>query len=264
VDQLALPYRIALIAVLAVCALWFVALRPKPETADTAPLPVPAHHTAPGVKGLGTAVDKAKGAVATSDASAKATERAADAASRGTLSSRPATSAAAQPAAKPAAKPALARPATEKAAKPAAATHAKPTSAKPAKPAATPAKPTATPAKPAPAAAAQPRSTAVTDRSAPILAALAQGKVAVVLFLDAQAADDRAVRSAVKEAAKGRAKLITRIAPITAVGDYGAITQGVAVAQAPTVLVIGPDKKAQALTGYVDAASISQLISEAR
>jgi hypothetical protein len=243
VDQLALPYRIVLIAVLAVCALWFVALRPKPETADPAPLPVPAHHTAPGVKGLGTAVDKAKGAVATSDASAKATERAADAASRGTLSSRPATGAAAQPAAKPAAKPALARPA---------------------KPAATPAKPTATPAKPAPAAAAQPRSTAVTDRSAPILAALAQGKVAVVLFLDAQAADDRAVRSAVKEAAKGRAKLITRIAPITAVGDYGAITQGVAVAQAPTVLVIGPDKKAQALTGYVDAASISQLISEAR
>jgi hypothetical protein len=260
VDQLALPYRIALIAVLAVCALWFVALRPKPETADTAPLPVPAHHTAPGVKGLGTAVDKAKGAVATSDASAKATERAADAASRGTLSSRPATGAAT----KPAAKPAAAKPATEKAAKPAAATHAKPTSAAPAKPAAAPAKPAPTAAAPKPAAAAKPRSTAVTDRSAPILAALAQGKVAVVLFLDAQAADDRAVRSAVKEAAKGRAKLITRIAPITAVGDYGAITQGVAVAQAPTVLVIGPDKKAQALTGYVDAASISQLISEAR
>jgi hypothetical protein len=237
-----------------------VALRPKPETADTAPLPVPAHHTAPGVKGLGTAVDKAKGAVATSDASAKATEQAADAASRGTLSSRPATGAAT----KPAAKPAAAKPATEKAAKPAAATHAKPTSAAPAKPAAAPAKPAPTPAAPKPAAAAKPRSTAVTDRSTPILAALAQGKVAVVLFLDAQAADDRAVRSAVKQAAKGRAKLITRIAPITAVGDYGAITQGVAVAQAPTVLVIGPDKKAQALTGYVDAASISQLISEAR
>jgi hypothetical protein len=232
-----------------------VALRPKPETADTAPLPVPAHHTAPGVKGLGTAVDKAKGAVATSDASAKATKQAADAASRGTLSSRPATDAAA--------KPAAAKPATEKAARPAPATHAKPTAAKPAKPTAAPAKP-APAAAPKPAAAAQPRSTAVTDRSAPILAALAQGKVAVVLFLDAQAADDRAVRSAVKQAAKGRAKLITRIAPITAVGDYGAITQGVAVAQAPTVLVIGPDKKAQALTGYVDAASISQLISEAR
>jgi hypothetical protein len=115
-----------------------------------------------------------------------------------------------------------------------------------------------TPAAKAPAAAAP------TDRSAPLLAALAQGKVAVVLFVDAQGADDRAVRDAVREAVKGRAKVVTRVAAITDVGDYAAITQGVAVTQSPTVIVIGPDKKAQALTGYVDAASIAQAISAAR
>jgi hypothetical protein len=258
VDRLALPYRIALIAVLAVCALWFVALRPKAEATDSTPLPAPSAATAPGTKGLGTAVDKAKGAVATSDAAANASEQAANAASTGSaLSPRPSTTATAKPAAT------KAQPATPAAAKPAA------TKAKAAAPTAKPAKP-AQPAKPAaaPAAKAKPRATApsagTTDRSAPLLAALAKGHVAVVLFLDARAADDKAVRAAVHQATKGRAKVTTRIAPISDVGDYAAITQGVAVAQAPTVLIIGPDKKAQVLTGYVDAASITQAISQAR
>jgi hypothetical protein len=254
VDRLALPYRIALIAVLAVCALWFVALRPKAEATDSTPLPAPSAATAPGTKGLGTAVAKAKGAVATSDAAAKASEQAANAASTGSaLSPRPSTTAA-----KPAAT--KAQPATPAAAKPAA------TKAKAAAPTAKPARP-ARPAA-APAAKAKPRATApsagTTDRSAPLLAALAKGHVAVVLFLDARAADDKAVRAAVHQATKGRAKVTTRIAPISDVGDYAAITQGVAVAQAPTVLIIGPDKKAQVLTGYVDAASITQAISQAR
>jgi hypothetical protein len=57
VAQLALPYRIALIAVLAACALWFVALRPKAEATDSTPLPAPSAATAPGTKGLASAVD---------------------------------------------------------------------------------------------------------------------------------------------------------------------------------------------------------------
>lgn len=246
--QLALPYRIALIAVLAACALWFVALRPKAEATDSTPLPAPSAATAPGTKGLATAVDKAKGAVATSDAAAKASEQAANAASTGsTLSPRPSTTAAP---AKPAAT--KAQPAT-------------PATTKPSATKATPAKPAAAPAAKAKAKPrAQAPSAGPTDRSAPLLAALAKGHVAVVLFLDARAADDKAVRAAVHQATKGRAKVTTRIAPISDVGDYAAITQGVAVAQAPTVLIIGPDKKAQVLTGYVDAASITQAISQAR
>ncbi|MCW3016516.1 MAG: hypothetical protein JWO02_3608, partial [Solirubrobacterales bacterium] len=64
-DQLSLPYRIALVAFLVAAALYFVVLRPKDEPAPSAtPAAAPAA-TAPGVKGLTTAVDKAKGAVAT-------------------------------------------------------------------------------------------------------------------------------------------------------------------------------------------------------
>jgi hypothetical protein len=62
VDQIALPYRIALGALLVAAAVWFTVLRPKPVEA---PAPAP---TAPGMKGLGNAVNSAKGAVATADA----------------------------------------------------------------------------------------------------------------------------------------------------------------------------------------------------
>jgi hypothetical protein len=67
VDQIALPYRIALGALLVVAALWFTVLKPGPVEA---PEPAP---TAPGATGLGNAVDGAKGAVATANAAGQAT-----------------------------------------------------------------------------------------------------------------------------------------------------------------------------------------------
>ena len=58
-DQISPPFRIALLAMVAVCALWFTVLKPK------APATAPA---APGVTGLGNDVNAAKDAAATSDA----------------------------------------------------------------------------------------------------------------------------------------------------------------------------------------------------
>jgi hypothetical protein len=69
VDQLSLPYRIALIALLAVCALWFTVLKPKDPAIEPAT-------TAPGTTGLANDVSAAKGAAAASEASATATEKA--------------------------------------------------------------------------------------------------------------------------------------------------------------------------------------------
>jgi hypothetical protein len=62
VDQLSPPFRIALVAVVAVCALWFTVLRPKDPAAE-APAP-----TAPGATGLASDVSAAKGAATASDA----------------------------------------------------------------------------------------------------------------------------------------------------------------------------------------------------
>jgi hypothetical protein len=69
VAQLSLPYRIALIALLAVCAVWFTVLKPKDPGAEPAA-------TAPGTTGLANDVSAAKGAVAASEASAAATQAA--------------------------------------------------------------------------------------------------------------------------------------------------------------------------------------------
>jgi hypothetical protein len=88
VDQVALPYRIALVALLIVGALWFVALRPKGASSDGAQPTA----TAPGTTGLANDVTKAQGAVSASQASAARTEAAAGQASEATGSTSTSTS----------------------------------------------------------------------------------------------------------------------------------------------------------------------------
>jgi hypothetical protein len=95
VDQISPPFRIAIVAMLAVCALWFTVLRPKAPTTAESP-------AAPGVTGLANDVSAAKDAAAKSDAANAATQ----AATGGT---------AAKTAPKPASKPAGATSATAKA-----------------------------------------------------------------------------------------------------------------------------------------------------
>jgi hypothetical protein len=69
VDQISPPFRIALVAMLAVCALWFTVLRPKAPTTAEPP-------AAPGVTGLANDVSAAKDAAAKSDAANAATQAA--------------------------------------------------------------------------------------------------------------------------------------------------------------------------------------------
>jgi hypothetical protein len=69
VDQISPPFRIALVAMLAACALWFTVLRPKAPTTAEAP-------AAPGVTGLANDVSAAKDAAAKSDAADAATQAA--------------------------------------------------------------------------------------------------------------------------------------------------------------------------------------------
>jgi hypothetical protein len=94
VEQLSLPYRIAIVALVVVGALWFVVLRPKPGGEAT-----PASTPAPGVTGLANDVSKAKSAVNTANA-------ASGAGSTTTSAATPSKPAAAPKAAKPAPKPA--------------------------------------------------------------------------------------------------------------------------------------------------------------
>jgi hypothetical protein len=94
VDQISPPFRIAVVAMLAVCALWFTVLKPKdPSAVSSTTTPTP---TAPGVTGLGNDVNAAKGAAATSDA----TNAKIQAATGGATATTSTTATATKPAAK--------------------------------------------------------------------------------------------------------------------------------------------------------------------
>jgi hypothetical protein len=84
VAQLSLPYRIALVGLLVVAALWFTVLKPKDPAVEPA-------STAPGTAGLATATDAAKGAATAGDTSAAATTAAANSAGASPATSGTAT-----------------------------------------------------------------------------------------------------------------------------------------------------------------------------
>jgi cytoskeletal protein RodZ len=256
--------QIALVAVVLLAGMWFTVLKPKPaaETAAAPPVavtPAPASSSepvAPGVKGLTSAVEKAKGASAASDATNAKIQKA--------TGSAPA--AAATPAAA-AAKPAVAKatPAASKAAK-----HTTPAKAKAKTTAAarTGTKAAAPALKVKPAAAKAPttaaRKAVPVDPSARLLKFLDKGKTLVILFHGA-GADDRGARKAVHRTAKADPKHVTSAyIPIGDVGKYEAITSDVQILAAPSILVIGTNGKATLLTGYVDAAVVRQTVGDAR
>jgi hypothetical protein len=254
--------QIALVAVVLLAGMWFTVLKPKPADdsapAAAAPAATPASapaasapstdKVAPGVKGLASAVDKAKAASATSD-QANAKIQAATGGSAST--SAPAATASTKTSA---ATPAAAKHTAAKSAAKAKAT--KPAAAK------TGAKTPKAGTKAATATTTAP-ATGV-DPSERLLAYLKHGKTLVILF-EGKGADDKAARKAVHQTAlKDPKHVVSAYVPINQVGKYEAITSDVQVLTAPTILVISTDGKATPLTGYVDATVVRQAVADAR
>ena len=118
-------------------------------------------------------------------------------------------------------------------------------------------KPAAKPAVPGLAADAAPG-----DPSRPLLASVDAGKIAVVLFWNKNASDDRATRQGLRRVDLHHGKVVATAIPLADVGRYEAITRGAQVLESPTVLVIGAGGKARAITGYTQAKEIDQAVSD--
>jgi hypothetical protein len=222
VAQVNRPMQIALVAVVLLAGMWFTVLRPKGnETVDD---PIPAQ-AAPGTAGLSSAVDKAKGAVASSQASADATQAAAAQASGEAAAPAPASA-----------------------------------SATPSATAGTPAAKAAAAKK---AAADKQAAADKADPSTRLFPFLDKGKTVVLLFYG-KGAEDAAARKAVRRTAESDKNVISAYAPIAEVGEYAAITTDVPVLTSPTVLVIGKDRKARTLDGFLEAATIKQAVGDVR
>ena len=101
------------------------------------------------------------------------------------------------------------------------------------------------------------------DLPRPVLKAIADRKVLVLLFWNPKSADDRAVRRAVAKVDRWDGAVFVRTANIKSVSRYGRITRGADVEQSPTVVVVDRKLKAERLVGYVDTRTIDQSVVDA-
>ena len=236
-NQISRPFQIALGAAVVIGLVWFFFLRSSSDNSSSSVSSLPTTTaastgpTAPGVKGLTTAINKAKGAKTLSEKKSAALANATGTESVTTPAKTTATTTAAK-------------------------TTSTPTTSAPA--ATTKAK-TVTPAGPAvkdPAKASGDPAQGLLDR-------LKSGRVVVLLFAGA-GTDDHAAARAVRAAAHGYKGMIVRVTSMRNVGKYATITDKLNITVAPSTVVIGSDFVAQVLTGLVDKRVIRQYAGDAK
>ena len=226
-QQISLPFRIAIGAILAFGVVWFAVLRPGP---DPTPAPAP---LAPGVAGLTKDVGGANAAVSKANASAGATLQAADAVDSGTAAGR-----------------ADAAPATDATAKPGV------TKAAPAATAKSKNAPAA--AKPASGASDLTAYIAHAGPAKSLVRALVDDKVVIMVFKNASSDSGVVERAARTVAKRSGGQIRLRVTDIKNVGKYTVFTEKTQIAQAPTTLIIAPNKRARTIVGFTTIGEISE------
>lgn len=98
--------------------------------------------------------------------------------------------------------------------------------------------------------------------AAPLLTALGDGKVVVLLFRNTSS--DSADVSAMVRSIGKRKKVVSRLAWIRDVGDYQTFTADTPIQQAPTVMVIGPKKNVKLIVGFTSVGELAQAVADVR
>ena len=92
--------------------------------------------------------------------------------------------------------------------------------------------------------------------------ALAAHRV-VVLYFGAKGADDTLTAASVRElktsAGSGVTVLMDKLSNLA---DYRRVVEGLDVSQAPSIVIVDSDRKAQLLEGYIDAGSLRQAVAD--
>jgi hypothetical protein len=104
---------------------------------------------------------------------------------------------------------------------------------------------------------------AANTREAAVVRDIRRGKVVVLLFWHAKGADDVATRGAVRELSRHGGKVAVHVIPISRVGQYESITQGVTVNQSPTTLVIDKQRRSRAIVGLTERGELTQAVNDA-
>jgi hypothetical protein len=238
-SQVSRPMQILLAATVLFAVAWFVALRPKPSDAGGgAPAPAAAP-TAPGVKGLTTAIRDAHGAVATAGAAGRRSAGAA-----GARTDAPGAGAAGAPARGEAA--GMTASARVTASHGAVATRATPAVAPRAhRHATTPARGRAD------------------RRAAAVRAALAHHRAIAIAFVDPHTADSRALAGELAHVSRFGGRALTLSVSIGELSRFSAITREVQVTTAPTTVIVARDGGATTIVGFADRFEIQQRLADA-
>ena len=231
-SQISPPIRILLVAVVGLCAAYFLFLKPKdtttapPAAAPAAATPIPAKD--PNAKTASKPGAIVQGAVRDTQAASDRAEQAAgtslgidDGKTDGTTSVAPASTGVNT-------NPVTKAPATGQTAAPAVVTKAQ--------------------------LASLPR---------PVRKAVLQRKVLVLLFYNNRSADDVAVRRELAHVSHYGNQVFVAAHWIKNVARYQAITRGVDVEQSPTIVVADANLKADTLVGYEDRDTINQSVVDA-
>ena len=96
-----------------------------------------------------------------------------------------------------------------------------------------------------------------------VLKAIGEHKVVVLLFWSPKAADDQAVRRALRKIDRHDGKVLAHATNLKRIAAYGQITRGANVEQSPTVVVVDRNMKVDTLVGYVDRVTIDQAVTDA-
>ncbi len=229
-SQISPPIRILLVAVIGLCAAYFLFLRPKEEAVPAAPpaasTPVPAKDpNAQTSSKPGAAVQQAvRGA---DNASARADQAAGGAIGETESGAAPGSSTPASTGVNT--NPVAAAPATGQTAAP-----------------------------PSPVS-----KEALKALPKDVRKAVRNRKVLVLLFYNNRSEDDKAVRRELRQVNRYGNQVFVDAHWIKSVARYQLITRGADVEQSPTVVVADANLKSETLVGYVDAGTINQAVVDA-
>jgi hypothetical protein len=93
--------------------------------------------------------------------------------------------------------------------------------------------------------------------------AVARHRKVVILFRNPKGLDDKAVTAAVRSVARNTKALVLRD-HVANVDQYGSFVRDVGVSQAPAIVVVDRRGDARLIEGFVDAASLAQVVADAR
>jgi hypothetical protein len=98
---------------------------------------------------------------------------------------------------------------------------------------------------------------------APVARALDARKRIVLFFYNPGSADDRATARAVADL-RGQRGLAVFTDPIGRLARYRGVIGELGISQAPAVVIVGKDRTARVIEGYVDQATLAQDVTDAR